>query len=170
MTKKTGASLDRANSKQTWRTPLDLLYAVEARFGKIAFDLAAHSRNCVVPNFFSKREDSLHQDWTKLRGLLWLNPPFDDVRPWVKKVSLSAGREKPIAFLTRASVDSEWFYKHVHGKAFVMPLRGRVTFVGAPDPYPAGLMLSYFDGGQTVGFEPWRWKSELSGALTEKAA
>lgn len=157
---KTGASLNRAGSKQSYRTPREFLTACERRFGTITFDLAAHSRNCVVPDFFGKKQDSLRQDWGKLHGLNWLNPPFDDVRPWTRKCAISATPDVRILLLVRASVDSEWFYKHLYGNALVLPLRQRITFVGSPDPYPSSLMLAYFDGGKTVGFEPWRWRDQ----------
>jgi len=178
---KTGATLNRGGSKQTYRTPEVFLDACEARFGKIGFDLAAHSRNCVVPDFFSRKDDSLRQDWSTIPAriaakydcpasvLAWLNPPFSRAEPWAKMCARNARPDLRILLLVRASVDSEWFYDHIYGNALVMPLRQRIKFVGAKDPYPSSLMLCYFDGGQTTGFEPWRWADQWTPTMEAAA-
>ncbi|HEX4334742.1 MAG TPA: DNA N-6-adenine-methyltransferase [Polyangiaceae bacterium] len=170
--KKTGASLNRGGSKQTRRTPRIFLDACEARFGKITFDLAAHSRNCVVPRFFSKKQDSLRQNWSKLAGeVCWLNPPFADIPSWAKKCALTVAATPglKILFLVPASVGSEWFYHHVYAQALVLPLRQRIVFVGETHGFPKDLMLIAYGVGET-GFQPWRWKQPWVRPALELAA
>lgn len=147
-------------SKQDYATPRELIDAVEARFRKLDWDLAASSENRKAAQFFSVADDSLRQDWTKLKGNLWLNPPFADIAPWAAKCEASTGEDRGegrrIFMLAPASVGSNWFADHVFGKACVIALRPRLTFVGAVDPYPKDLILSVF--GRPAGFELWRWK------------
>jgi hypothetical protein len=132
-------------------------------------DLAAHAGNTKVPHcYLTKEDDSLAQPWGLdfPTGNLWLNPEFKQIAPWAKKcVEESARRQGLILMLTPASVGTDWYLEHVHRKALVIPLLGRMIFDGTPpspksgkpEPYPKDLMLSVFGMG-IVGFEPWRWK------------
>ena len=149
-------------SKQDYGTPWDFLDAVESRFGKLAFDLAATDENTVVPDdgvlklHYTPQDDSLSQCWTQHKGLLWLNPPFARISPWVKKCDESHGAGRVILLLTPASVGSNWFSVYVYRKAYVLFLRPRLTFRGADDPYKKDCMLSVYGWGP--GFDVWRWK------------
>lgn len=158
-------------SRQDYETPRELFSAVERRFGPFVFDLAASSRNSKCNEYYNSRVDSLKQDWSQLRGNLWLNPPFANIDPWAAKCKLSrinlavlehkAGQyQSPAAtcifLLTPASVGSNWFMEHVWGHALVLALNPRLTFVGETAPYPKDCILSVY--GMTPGFEIWRWK------------
>lgn len=135
---KTGASLNRGSSKQTYATPDDFISAVEKRFGPISFDLACEKETMRGEGGFTKEEDSLAMDWTKPKGNLWLNPPFDDIGKWAKKCSEYQGDGK-IMFLVPASVGSNWFRDFVYAKSLVIFLNGRLTFKGCKDSYPKRL-------------------------------
>jgi phage N-6-adenine-methyltransferase len=147
-------------SKQDYATPWPFIEAVERRFGKISFDLAAHARNTRHKRYFSKKEDALKQDWSRCPGKhLWLNPEFALISPWAQKCNDEAskpGFDKIISFLTPASVGADWFCNHVEKNAFVIALNGRLSFDGI-DLYPKDTMLSVFNLG-FVGFETWNWR------------
>lgn len=156
--KKTGASLARGKSNQEVETPEEFIAAVEARFGPLSWDLAASKHNTKHPNFFSKKEDSFTKQWHKIRGNLWLNPEFDPIGPWVEKCAKEAALGAKILCLTPASVGSNWFRDFVFGKALVLSLNDRITFVGQKDPYPKDCILSAYGFG--VGFALWQWKPQ----------
>jgi phage N-6-adenine-methyltransferase len=146
-------------SVQDVETPEDLMQAVEKRFGKMDFDLAANPKNAKCLRYFHEGHDSLKQDWSKLGGNLWLNPPFGDIEPWAKKCAsykLTLLDETRIFLLTPASVGANWFQEHIWGNALVLALSPRVTFVGHPTPYPKDLLLNCFIG--KYGFECWRYR------------
>lgn len=156
MERKAGPSIDRKNSKQDYATPWDLIYACEKRFGVIGVDLAATHENKKAPVYFSK--SSLKASWSGLLGVCWLNPPFSNIKPWAKKCyeeSLCGATR--ILLLTPASIGANWFRDHIHGKALVLALNGRITFVGATDPYPKDCIISAF-GFNEIGFDVWDWK------------
>lgn len=157
---RSGPSMNKGKSKQDYGTPTEFLEAVQDRFGKLHFDLAATAANAVTRSFFDPDRDSLKSDWSLCAGTLWLNPPFADIAPWARKCAATAreGDFGPrILMLTPASVGSNWFAEHVHRKAMVLALSPRLTFVGTTDPYPKDLMLSCFGFG-VQGFDVWRWK------------
>jgi phage N-6-adenine-methyltransferase len=152
----TGPSVKRHRSKQDYETPAEFIAACVKRFGLITFDLAATAANAKAPRHFDLEQDSLRQDWREKSGTLWLNPPFADIRPWAAKCSGARNRTDWILLLTPGSIGTDWFAEHVQGKAIVLGLSPRITFVGSDDPYPKDLILSCFGFG-VHGFDTWRW-------------
>lgn len=160
-----GAANHRGSSKQDYATPPSFIRAFERRFGSIAFDLAATADNSVVPDYYDEVTDSLSQKWYWLANgekWLWLNPPFGKIAPWAQKCREECRHPGPppttgplIAFLVPASVDSNWWRDHVHEKARVYFLNGRLSFDGKnPFPKPCALCLY----GVEPGYEVWSWK------------
>lgn len=156
------------SSRQDYGTPAEFMRAVALKFGQPAWDLAASAENAKAPNWIGADRDSLIQDWFRLPGLLWLNPPFARIEPWARKCVEESRLGARILLLTPASVGSDWHKDHVHGKAFVYFLNGRITFDGTPpnprtgriDQYPKDCMVSAFGFGRT-GFDVWNWRETL---------
>lgn len=151
-------------SVQIVRTPRDLLDAIEKRFGKLTFDLAATRENSVVPGgcFYGsgslKGTDTLAKSWSDIRGNLWLNPEFGQIKHYAAKCFMTLN-EKPrgrVFLLIPASVGSNWWRDYIDKKAATFFLNPRVTFVGHEFPYPKDLALCVF--GAPPGYECWRWK------------
>lgn len=155
----TGAALNRHKSKQDYGTPWEFIRAVE-EFHKeeITFDLAADQSNAKAKFYFTIQNDALKQTWHKISGLLWLNPPFADIAPWAEKCFLESEKGARVLMLVPASVGTNWYADFVHRKALVTFIRPRLTFVGAPDPYPKDLMLCYFSRGFMPGYQIWKWQ------------
>jgi len=102
-------------------------------------------------------ENALTENWCRWAGLLWLNPPYDNIKAFAAKCRAESAKGATIAMLIPASVATNWFAEEIHGHALVLPIRPRLTFVGHKDPYPKDLMLCVY-GLAAPGFEPWRWK------------
>ncbi len=158
---RTGPSMNKGKSRQTYGTPPEFIEAVRIRFGNLAHDLAASGENTVCRHhFYDEQQNSLIQPWHRLdvgSGWLWLNPPFADIESWAKKCAEEANHGARILLLTPASIGTDWFANHVHGKALVFGISPRLTFVGCDDPYPKDLMLSVYCYG-AHGFDVWRWR------------
>jgi hypothetical protein len=167
---RTGPSINKGKSKQDYGTPIAFIQAVEKRFGPLVADLACTRANAKAPKgyHFDDGMDSLAYDWADdfPTGNLWLNPPFADIAPWAAKCDLESNRHGLILLLTPASIGSNWFAQHVHGKAMVLGLAPRLTFEGTSDPYPKDLMLSVFGMG-LKGFDVWRWDAPTLVRSTE---
>lgn len=155
----TGASYHKGSSEQIVCTPEDFLAAVTARFWSFDFDLAATRDNAITSKYFGPRstlgENSLVADWPD-KGIMWLNPPFFNLKPWVSKCSKYKSGGK-IFLLIPASVGSNWWAEFVHDRSFVIFLRPRLTFVGSITPYPRDLALCVYRYGAT-GYQTWKWK------------
>lgn len=173
------------NSKQDYGTPWELIRAIEARWGKLARDLAAHDSgdNAKAPAWFGESDDYLKQEFTPDLGLpddalCWCNPPFENIGPWAAKWAADAAKGARIIALVPASIGSEWFAAHVccgQGRpiaAQVIALRPRIAFEGGGhqkgcvDPeclgcqtYPKDCMLLVYGFGEfSIDLEVWRWK------------
>ena len=123
-------------SEQIVVTPLELVDAVEARFGKLRFDLAATRENCRVrsdPSRFygpgsSRGTNSLKKDWSKRKGLCWLNPRYGNIAPWAQKCAETELRPNTkIALLVPASVGTNWWREFVDGNADAYFLSPRMS-------------------------------------------
>lgn len=158
---RTGPSVRRGRSKQDYGTPWEFIRACEKRFGPLVADLACTRENMKAPSgLFFGEHNSLIADWSGRfpTGVLWLNPPFDDIAQWAAKCTVEASmRHGLILFLTPASIGTDWFAEYVNRRAVVLGLSPRLTFEGADDPYPKDLMLSVYGYG-LAGFDTWRWK------------
>ena len=153
-------------SEQIVGTPRAFLDAVEERFGKMTFDLAATRENAVCgdgdgDSHFGPgsalASDSLLADWDQVDGNLWLNPPYAKIGPWAAKCAGTNTRlgERAILMLiplTTANYALEWIYPY----ALVLGLNPRVQFVGHSIGFPKDLMLCCY--GFKPGFETWKWK------------
>lgn len=157
-----GAANHRGTSKQNYATPPEFIDAVVRRFGPLAFDLAADADNTKAPRFFSEADNSLVQEWRRIDGLLWLNPPFANIAPWARKCRVESQAGARIAFLVPASVGSNWFSENVNGHARVLFLNGRLKFDGV-NGFPKDCMLAMY--GWPVGFEVWRWTERIDDGL-----
>lgn len=164
----TGPTVKRHRSNQGYGTPWELIRACETKFRlRCAWDLAANESNTKADRFYDEAMNSLVQPWHQISapgGFLWLNPPFDNIAPWAEKCATETATKRcaPILFLTPASVGANWFRDHVHGKARVLGLNGRIQFVGASDPYPKDCIISVFDHFGPTGFDVWTWPKELA--------
>jgi phage N-6-adenine-methyltransferase len=157
ITKRTGPSIARGSSKQDYETPPALLRAVEARFGKIAWDLAATDENAKAQRYYTPAQDSLKSNWSEISGVAWCNPPFDPIAPWLEKAASVRDRAGWTIVLAPAAVGAEWYAAHVEGKAVVVPLRPRVPFVGMKHGYPRDLALYLYGFGMSGVLPGWRW-------------
>lgn len=154
------------------RTPMAFVKSVARllRISQFSVDLAALSNNKVCIAFIHPKVDSLKvnwRDWIQAEEWGWLNPPYDNIAPWVAKACVS---RRHVAVLVPASVGSNWWRDYVHNKAWVLFLNGRITFndrngkpicspkTGKPTPYPKDLALLVY--GMEPGYDVWDWKKE----------
>ena len=148
-------------SKQDYGTPPDFIAAVERRFGKLDWDLAATAKNAKAPKFITPKQDSLLTPWPTA-GNLWLNPPFANIEPWAARCAgwSLVGAESGARLLLLTPLSSaNWVRDHVFPNASIIALNGRLTFEGETTPYPKDCMLSLFGWPNVqVPFEVWDWR------------
>jgi len=145
-------------SKQDYGTPPEFIAAVKRRLGigEFAVDLAASRENTIADEFYTYTINALARDWV-FDGWCWLNPPFARLEPWARHAFEQSRRGTRIAMLVPAGVGANWWRDHVHGKAFVLLLNGRITFVGETMPYPKDCALLLYGPDVAPGYDVWTW-------------
>lgn len=151
------------DSEQEVGTPRPFLDAVERRFGPIRWDLAANASNTVVPDAYygpgsRHGEDSLVMPWAlNHAGVLWLNPPFGNIKPFAAQCATEGPRGARVKMLVPAAVSTEWWKTYVHQQALVLFLRPRLEFVGHDHGFPKDLALVCYGPWVAPGYHTWRW-------------
>jgi phage N-6-adenine-methyltransferase len=166
-------------SETVVRTPRDFLKAVKNFLGikRFDLDLAASDDNAVAPDYFIMEDDSLSRGWArwvaknrKAQGWMWLNPPYDKIKPWTAKCLAEAENGARIALLVPAAIGTSWWREHIHNQARVYTV-GRLYFLdkngnpivspktGKPTPYPKDLSLVLY--GDEPGYDYLDWKEYL---------
>ena len=160
-------------SKQDYCTPKEFLKAIKNRLHIEEFkvDLAADDSNTVAPTWFTEECNSLVQDWVAATKGGWgfLNPPFADIEPWVKKAAEESWNGAHVVMLVPASVGSNWWREWVEPQAYQSYLNGRLCFIpnwkelgykSAP-LYPKDCALLLYTPWGFLGHEIWRWSNSV---------
>ena len=166
--------------RDDWRTPTTLLRAIERRTGlRLVFDTACEAATAIggvrASCATDRGCDGLTADWavamnvTRTAGPMnteaaWCNPPYSQLRPWVRKCA-SEGERVPVVALIPARTDTAAWHESVMPSAHsVLLLRGRVRFVGATAgaPFPSAVVvwLPGHWGGPRI--EAWDWRIEVT--------
>lgn len=144
-----------SSKKQDWETPSKFFDEINSKY-HFSFDLAANIQNAKCQKFYTPLDDSLNQDWEKIKGNMFLNPPYGrDLKKWVKKAAeTSLEPNQFLVMLIPARTDTSYWHDYIFGKAEIEFLRGRLMFEadGVPGdraPFPSALVI--YKGESTVG-------------------
>lgn len=159
---------NKAKTKQDYETPNEFLDAVKMLLGiereGFSCDLACSKENKKANFMFVDYAcDSLASDWSGVManyllgtGWNWLNPPFNNIKPFVEKCVDAKYNGIKIAVLTPIET-TEWAqlcFKH----AEVRLLIGRITFMPETSCFPKPCMLSLFDSSRAPNISLWDWR------------
>lgn len=170
-----GPSINRAESSGDIWTPQVFIDAVERNWGPLTVDLAATTASAKALTYYTPEQDSLNQNWTRLSGNLWLNPPYSNITPWAKKCAKSYGENEQVEIflLVPASVGANWFWDYVWDYATVYSV-GRMVFDNCFDRktgklvstvYPKDLILCHYTNTTpSKVLQRWQWKTATDSA------
>lgn len=133
----------RVGLSDEWYTPADFFADV---LPGVTFDMDVCSPGadkCAVParRHITAAEDGLAVPWS---GLVWCNPPYSVVSPWVKRMEAHGDG----VLLTFARTDTRWAQAALRSATRVLFLRRRIRFLRPDGTSPgspgAGSMLCFF--------------------------
>lgn len=116
--------------RQAWKTPQLLWEGLHEEFG-FTKDVAAKEEDAKTSNFIGKDDDALRVGWGH-GEICWCNPPYRNVRPWLKKATLELANRNDTVFIVKAAVGSRWFHELVMLQAEWWFFSGRVYFEPPP--------------------------------------
>lgn len=117
------------SNRQDWRTPPGVFQALSDRWGPFTLDAAATADNALCGQWCS---DAFAEPWA---SHTFVNPPFGDIMPWVRKAVNHIGRT---VMLTPSNTSSPWFCEAIKYATLCLPDR-RIQFwhpgekPGSPD-------------------------------------
>jgi len=152
-----------------WETPQDFFDELDKEFN-FQFDVCATKENAKVGRFWNKDEDGLKQDWSKVSGWKWMNPPYGEPEQPCKKVCKKkkcvkrghhnneyipgiidfvkkANEEGNVVALLPSRTDPKWFHNYIYKKpnTEIRFIKGRLKFGGAKNSAPFPSMIVIFN-------------------------
>ncbi|HHD7754697.1 TPA: phage N-6-adenine-methyltransferase [Enterobacter asburiae] len=110
MTDYTGSNTP-ADQRDLWRTPPALFASLDAEFC-FQLDAAAAPHNALCRKFITAEQNTLEKTWAdylNVPGYVWLNPPYSDIMPFVKKAASESANQIGTVMLVPADTSVGWF-------------------------------------------------------------
>lgn len=118
----------RNPERDRWRTPEYIFQFAEDYFNaRFELDAAADADNSLCKIFISQG-NPLAADWG-CHGVVWCNPPFSLVGKFVDRAIMHSQSLGEVVMLTKAAVDTRWFWSAYKTAAEIVLINGRVNYL-----------------------------------------
>lgn len=128
---------------EEWPTP-ENFYAELRREFQFTLDPCATPENAKCPNFFTRKDDGLQQDWGT--HIVFCNPPYGKaMSQWASKCLAASKKGATVVLLAHARTDTRWFHDWVYQKASeIRFVKGRLKFGGSKNSAPFPSLVAIF--------------------------
>ncbi|MDZ0764476.1 phage N-6-adenine-methyltransferase [Klebsiella pneumoniae] len=127
-----GGSKTPADQRDLWRTPPALFACLNAEFC-FQLDAAAAAHNALCRKFITAEQNTLETPWAdylSIPGYVWLNPPYSDITPFVKKAATESTNQIGTVMLVPADTSVGWFKEAIQTASEVRFITaGRLAFI-----------------------------------------
>lgn len=127
-----GGSKTPADQRDLWRTPPALFACLNAEFC-FQLDVAAAPHNALCRRFITAEQNTLETPWDdylSIPGYVWLNPPYSDITPFVKKAATESANQIGTVMLVPADTSVGWFKEAIQTASEVRFITaGRLAFI-----------------------------------------
>ncbi|EBA0303926.1 phage N-6-adenine-methyltransferase [Salmonella enterica subsp. enterica serovar Cerro] len=127
-----GGSKTPLDQRDLWRTPPALFAALDAEFC-FQLDAAAAPHNALCRKFITAEQNTLETPWgdyLNVPGYVWLNPPYSDITPFVKKAAAESANQIGTVMLVPADTSVGWFKEAIQTASEVRFITaGRLAFI-----------------------------------------
>lgn len=127
-----GGSKTPLDQRDLWRTPPALFAALDAEFC-FQLDAAAAPHNALCRKFITAEQNTLETPWAdylSIPGYVWLNPPYSDITPFVKKAAAESANQIGTVMLVPADTSVGWFKEAIQTSSEVRFITaGRLAFI-----------------------------------------
>lgn len=131
MTDYTGSNTP-AEQRDLWRTPPSLFAALDAEFC-FQLDAAAVPHNALCRKFITQEQNTLETPWSDyltILGYAWMNPPYSDITPFVKKAAAESINQIGTVMLVPSDTSVGWFKEALQTASEVRLITsGRLAFI-----------------------------------------
>ncbi|KTI09965.1 phage N-6-adenine-methyltransferase [Enterobacter hormaechei] len=127
-----GGSKTPLDQRDLWRTPPALFASLDAEFC-FQLDAAAAPHNALCRKFITAEQNTLETPWAdylNVPGYVWLNPPYSDIMPFVKKAAAESANQIGTVMLVPADTSVGWFREAIQTASEVRFITaGRLAFI-----------------------------------------
>ncbi|HBL8821913.1 TPA: phage N-6-adenine-methyltransferase [Enterobacter hormaechei] len=127
-----GGSKTPPDQRDLWRTPPALFASLDAEFC-FQLDAAAAPHNALCRKFITAEQNTLETPWAdylNVPGYVWLNPPYSDIMPFVKKAAAESTNQIGTVMLVPADTSVGWFKEAIQTASEVRLITaGRLAFI-----------------------------------------
>lgn len=127
-----GGSKTPLDQRDLWRTPPALFASLDAEFC-FQLDAAAAPHNALCRKFITVEQNTLETPWAdylNVPGYVWLNPPYSDITPFVKKAAAESANQIGTVMLVPADTSVGWFKEAIQTASEVRFITaGRLAFI-----------------------------------------
>lgn len=127
-----GGSKTPPDQRDLWRTPPALFASLDAEFC-FQLDAAAAPHNALCRKFITAEQNTLETPWAdylNVPGYVWLNPPYSDITPFVKKAASESANQIGTVMLVPADTSVGWFKEAIQTASEVRFITaGRLAFI-----------------------------------------
>lgn len=127
-----GGSKTPIDQRDLWRTPPALFASLDAEFC-FQLDAAAAPHNALCRKFITAEQNTLETPWAdylNVPGYVWLNPPYSDITPFVKKAAAESSNQIGTVMLVPADTSVGWFKEAIQTASEVRFITaGRLAFI-----------------------------------------
>lgn len=127
-----GGSKTPLDQRDLWRTPPALFASLDAEFC-FQLDAAAAPYNALCRKFITAEQNTLETPWTDyltIPGYAWMNPPYSDITPFVKKAAAESKNQIGTVMLVPADTSVGWFREAIQSASEVRFITaGRLAFI-----------------------------------------
>ena len=132
------SSARTASGRDDWQTPPHVLELVRS-VAPIALDPCTSESNPTGArtHVWWPNGDGLAFDWASTGGLVYVNPPYSQIRKWLAKCAAESTRGAEIIALVPARTDTRAWHESVTTADAICFWRGRLQFIDAATGKPA---------------------------------
>ncbi len=127
-----GGSKPPPDQRDLWRTPPALFASLNAEFC-FQLDAAAAPHNALCRKFITAEQNTLETPWSdylSIPGYVWLNPPYSNITPFVKKAAAESNNQIGTVMLVPADTSVGWFKEAIQTASEVRFITaGRLAFI-----------------------------------------
>ncbi|WP_342665254.1 phage N-6-adenine-methyltransferase [Trabulsiella guamensis] len=127
-----GGSKTPLDQRDLWRTPPALFVSLDAEFC-FQLDAAAAPHNALCRKLITAEQNTLETPWAdylSIPGYVWLNPPYSDIMPFVKKATAESANQIGTVMLVPADTSVGWFKEAIQTASEVRFITaGRLAFI-----------------------------------------
>ena len=122
-----------SSKSSEWETPRDFFVKFQRIFN-FDIDVCATKENTLLPDFWTKEDDALKQDWSG--KTCWMNPPYGrEIGHFMRKAYEESQKQNgaTVVCLVPARTDTAWWHDYAM-RGNIEFIRGRLRFINRTFP------------------------------------